>query len=262
MNLLAPFKRRNGPRVDRVRHEPKRRLLRVETSRRVTPGMLRIVFSGEDLADFASLAFDDHVKLFVPTRSGAVEGRDYTPRRCDRQTRALTIDFALHDAGPATDWAVAARPGDVLEIGGPKSSKVIAASEVRRWLLIGDETALPAIGRHIEEAEAAVQITSVAAVTSTDDQQRFTTAAEVTSLWALRPAGAADDPETLLSIIRTLTVAPDTFVWIAGEAKVARAVRDHFIAQGHPAGWLKAGGYWVMGRADAHERIHESASLG
>jgi NADPH-dependent ferric siderophore reductase len=65
----------------------------------------------------------------------------------------LHIDFAIHDAGPATDWALRARIGDALEIGGPRGSAVIPM-EFDWYLLIGDETGLPAIGRRLEELPA------------------------------------------------------------------------------------------------------------
>ena len=41
------------------------------------------------------------------------------------------------------------------------------------------------------------------------------------------------------------------FIWIAAEAGVARALRDHFQGRGHPAEWLKTAGYWVKDKADA-----------
>ena len=81
--------------------------------------------------------------------------RDFTPRRFDSKTATLVIDFALHDAGPATRWALGARAGDRLEIGGPKSSKVVP-DDFDGYLLVGDESALPAIGRRVEGASVAV----------------------------------------------------------------------------------------------------------
>lgn len=241
-----------APRIDRIRHELKRRILRVESFADVTPRMLRLTFSGEDLSDFVSLGFDDHVKILIPTAEGEPERRDYTPRRYDRQAGTLAIDFAVHEAGPATRWALAARPGDTLQIGGPRGSAV----EVRRWLLIGDETALPAIGRRIEEAEPGSHVTSIAAVTGPDERQGFKTQATLRTLWAHRPLSAADDPAALLTILKTVEIEPETFVWVAAEAAVARAIRHHLVAErGHPFGWIKAAGYWVMGQADAHEKI-------
>jgi NADPH-dependent ferric siderophore reductase len=257
MNIFNAFHSRTpGPRVEMVRHDLKHRWLRVESVAPLTPGMLRITFSGDDLGDFASLAFDDHVKIFAPSASGGIEPRDYTPRRYDRQSRTLVIDFAVHDAGPATRWALGARPGDRLQIGGPRGSKVIVADDVRRWLLIGDETALPAIGRQIEEAGQGVEVTSIVGVVDPRERQDFATRARLTTFWAYRPLPTADDPRALLAVLDAFELPPRTFVWIAAEAKVARALRNHFIEErGHPSTWIKAAGYWVKGRADAHEPI-------
>ncbi len=244
-----------APRIERVRHELKRRLLRVESVARLTPGMLRITFSGEELSDFVSLAPDDHVKIAVPTASGEFERRDYTPRRCDPQARTLVIDFVIHDAGPVTHWALDARPGDTLQIGGPRGSAVVS-SEIRRWLLIGDETALPAIGRRIEEAGTGAWITSVAAVTGPQEHQSFDTRADLTTLWAHRPLSAGNDPGTLLSAIAMIDVRPETFVWIAAEATVARAIRAYLVGERDlPLSWIKASGYWLKGKANADEKL-------
>ena len=117
-----------APAIERVRHELRRRSLIVESVADITPGMRRIVLKGDDLADFTSLAPDDHIKIIVPGVHGTEERRDYTPRSYDNAARSLTIDFALHEAGPATQWAIEAQPGTPLEIGGPRGSAVVACS--------------------------------------------------------------------------------------------------------------------------------------
>jgi len=245
-----------GPQIDRVRHELKFRLLQVVSVDRLTPGMLRINFCGEDLSDFVSLAPDDHVKIFMPTSSGEYVGRSYTPRGYDSRARTLAIDFALHDAGPATHWALNARPGDTLRIRGPKGSSVIA-SDIRRWLLIGDETALPAIGRRIEEATSGTHITSIVSVVGANEHQAFETAADLTIFWAHRPLLSGSEAGALLAIIKTIDLEAETFVWIAAEAAVARAIRTHFIRERNlNPRLLKAAGYWIAGKADAHEKFN------
>jgi NADPH-dependent ferric siderophore reductase len=254
---LFPFSdsREKGPQVERVLHEVKVRTLRVERTERLTPGMIRITLSGEDLADFVSLAPDDHIKIFVPTPTGDVVRREYTPRRYDAGAKTLLVDFAVHDAGPATRWALNAKWGDTIQVRGPKSSAVIDGS-VHRWILVGDETALPAIGRRIEEAAPGSQITSIVSVEGPQEHQTFETDAGNSMWWAYRPLSAGNDPGALLEIVRTIDIKPDTYVWIAAEARVARAVRDYFIeTRYHAQKWLKASGYWVAGRADAHEKL-------
>ena len=68
-----------APVIERIRHDTRRRTLMVESVVDITPGMRRIELTGGDLADFTSLAPDDHIKIFVPATDGGEERRDYTP---------------------------------------------------------------------------------------------------------------------------------------------------------------------------------------
>jgi NADPH-dependent ferric siderophore reductase len=244
--------------ITRHRHELRRRRLTVRDTSRITPNMIRILFEGEDLADFVSLAPDDHVKLFIPAATGEPERRDYTPRRFDPAAGTLAIDFAVHNAGPATRWAIDAQLGDTLEIGGPRGSMVVTPI-FDWWLLVGDETALPAIGRRIEELQDGAQVISLVAVPDAKDEQKFETVALLEALWTHRPLDRADDPAPLLAALQAINLPEgDGFVWIAAEARVARAVRDYVVnAKGHPLRWMKAAGYWRRGVADAHEKLED-----
>ena len=100
-----------APVIEQVRHELRMRRLRVKDRQQLTPNMIRIVLEGDDLKGFTSQSPDDHVKVFLPQVSGEPAKRDYTPRRFDAQNNELTLDFAVHDAGPATAWAMLAQPG-------------------------------------------------------------------------------------------------------------------------------------------------------
>ncbi|CDM59053.1 MULTISPECIES: siderophore-interacting protein [Rhizobium] len=243
-----------APQIERVRHDLRRRALTVAEVTDITPGMRRIVLTGDDLADFVSLAPDDHLKIFVPAAKGEAR-RDYTPRRYNNDARTLTIDFALHEAGPVTQWAIDASRGDTLAIGGPRGSAVVSAS-VTRWLLIGDETALPAMGRRIEECDTGTVITAITAVAGPAERQIFETKADLHLHWADRPLSDATDAGPLLTILRNMDIEPGTFVWVAAEASVTRAVRDYLVAErGYPLHWIKASGYWVKGKADTTEKF-------
>jgi len=245
-----------APHIERVRHELKRRSLTVSAVEYVTPQMLRITLVGDDLADFISAAPDDHVKIFLPAAEGEPERRDYTPRRYNNDTKTLVLDFAVHEAGPATQWALDARPGTTLALGGPRGSAVI--SGIRRWILIGDETALPAIGRRIEEADAGTSIVSIAAVAGSEEEQVFETRAELETIWVHRPLSQATDESGLIAALDKIALEPETFIWVAAEASVARAVRAYLVEKrGYPLSWIKAAGYWAKGKADAHERIED-----
>ena len=160
MSMTAPVATHEAdPRAPRrVRHEPRRRMLTVKNVEKIAAHMIRVTLTG-DLEDFTSLGFDDHVKTFFPDGTINAEGapntigRDFTPRRYDSVSNTLEIDFAIHDAGPATRWAAEAKPGQTLAVGGPRGSFVIPTAY--DWhLLIADETGLPAISRRLAELPA------------------------------------------------------------------------------------------------------------
>src|SRR5262249_44328071 len=157
--------------------------------------MIRVTLSG-DLAGFTSLGFDDHIKLFFPDPSAPAGGepqtlaRDYTPRRYDAANNILEIDFAIHDAGPATRWAEQARAGDQLTIGGPRGSFILPPTSDGH-LFIGDETATPAIGRRLAELPAGARALVLAEVDGAADELAFDSKAEFTVTWAHRNGTAA-----------------------------------------------------------------------
>ena len=171
------------------------------------------------------------------------------PRAFDRTAGTLVVDFALHDAGPATDWARGAQPGDTLQIGGPRGSMLVP--DTFDWyLLVGDTTALPAIGRRVEELRPGVPVTTVVLVDSTEEAQSFQTAARWTGEWVVGH-GPDDVALACAAIDRAFPQGGDGFVWIAGEAAWMAAVRYHVLTRHqHPKQWMKASGYWTVGVAE------------
>ena len=245
--MNAPFPTRHA--ISRVRRETRLRRLEVCSVERLTPNMQRIVLASDDLHDFESLSPDDHVKLFLPG-DGGPQRRDYTPRAFDAAKRRLTLDFALHEAGPATAWALAAQPGEVLEVGGPRGSNVVA-DDFDWYLLVGDETALPAIGRRLEELRPGVPVSTFVVLDQPEDRQAIATRTVWTSNWVVRDGSGRDDGALLRAALDGYVTPPgDGYVWIAAEAQAAKQLRRYMLEdRGHPAAWLKASGYWVRGEA-------------
>jgi NADPH-dependent ferric siderophore reductase len=248
--------------MNRVRHGTRRRTLTVDTVEQLTPSLRRIHFVSRDLRDFVSEAPDDHIKLFLPLSCDSeVHGpsfcmRDYTPRKFDTERGMLTIDFALHETGPATSWARMAQPGDTVEIGGPRGSNVVS-DDFDWYLLIGDETALPAVGRRVEELRPGVPVTTLVMVNDSAEKQHFSSRAALTSEWLYRAGQSVDDAKLFELALSALTLPKgDGYVWIAAETTVARIVRqyvsDHL---GHPKEWIKASGYWTQGLVATHEKL-------
>lgn len=244
-------------RVRRIRHELVGREVIVAEVESVSPRMLRLHFESPELEGFHSPAADDHIAIFPLSPEGEEVKRHYTPRAFDPARRRLTVDFALHEAGPATHWAERARVGDALSIGGPRSS--LDVSEGFDWyLLIGDETALPAIGRRVETLRAGVPVWTVVLLFDEREEQRFVTEADWSPSWVLRGEPSLADAAHARAAVEQLRLPEGNgFVWIAGEASLARELRAWFFERGHPRKWIHASSYWKLGVADVHEVFEE-----
>lgn len=270
--------------VQRVRHPLKMRLLKVLRTRQVSPQLLRVTLGGDDLADFVSGSFDDHVKVFFP-EGGAdkpvlpqvgpdgikfpedqprPQARDYTPRRYDNAARELDIEFVLHGDGPASTWAAQAQPGQYLGVGGPRGSFVIPR-EFDWHLLIGDDTALPAIGRRIEELGPDARVIVVAEVADESARIPLATGPHAEVHWIHRDDHRAEDGEPasegsqLVPTLRWLSLpAGEGYVWAAGEGAAMREVRQYLVDErGIHKTRIRASAYWKRGNAAVHETIDD-----
>lgn len=242
--------------IHRVTHEIKRRRLQVLRVVDLTPRMRRITLGGPELAGFISLGSDDHIKLLFPQNAAEqaaldsptftlkADGpqpamRDYTPRRFDLSTGELDIDFVLHGDGPASTWAEQVQVGQPLYVAGPRGSMIVP-DIFDSYLLIGDETALPAIGRRLEELPAGRKALAVVEIADAAEQQTLESAADVEIIWVLR---GQDD---LLEVVRNLTLPGGTlYSFVATETKLSRQVR-RVLLDTHKVNeeYLKAVGYW------------------
>lgn len=165
--------------------------VRVERVERLSPAFVRVTFGGPELADLSTAdGFDTRVKLVFPGPTGRLPEhsavpeqwqaawvampdderspmRTYTIReiRTEGERVQLVTDFVVHDPrggdpttlGPACRWALSARPGDAVHLVGPhRLSPIYGGTEfepgdLRDLLVIGDETAVPAIARILQD---------------------------------------------------------------------------------------------------------------
>lgn len=246
----------NTQAIHRVTHEIKRRRLEVLRVVDITPRMRRITLGGPELAGFISLGSDDHIKLLFPQNAAeqaALDSpdfnlrgdgpqpamRDYTPRRYDLDIGELDIDFVLHGDGPASTWAEQARVGQQLHIGGPRGSMIVP-DIFDSYLLIGDETAIPAIARRLDELPAGRKVLAVIEIANAAEQQPLASAAEVEVIWVVR---GQDD---LLETVQNLTLPGGSlYSFVATETKLSRQLR-RVLLDTHQVNeaFLKAVGYW------------------
>ncbi len=238
----------------------------VRSSTRLTPNMIRICFGGGDLARFATTGVGDERLVVVFPPPGAVEPpaperqddgtydyadeatrpemRSYTVRAWDEQTHEMTIDFVAHEGGIAAQWALDAAPGHVVyltEAGGWYEPP----ADTRWQLLIADMTALPALGRIVENLPAGMPAYVIAEVIEPADQQTLTSPAQVSYRW-LHGTGHGRSASGLLAAVQDFDwPAGPGYVWFAGEAAESRAVRKHLRhTQGWSADRYEILGYW------------------
>jgi NADPH-dependent ferric siderophore reductase len=235
-------------RIERIRHELQLRDLEVSHVQQLSPHFLAITLHGESLASFRSDSFDDHVKVFFGNASGEPARRDYTPRRFDLDRLELTLEFALHGSGAASDWARQAAVGQRLAVAGPRGSMVIP-NDYDWHLLIGDTTALPAVHRRLEELPPEARVIAVLQVNDPTDRRPIARRERTTLHWVDSVAG-------LQATVAGLALPEgEGFAWAAGEASAMAAVRALLVAKGQPKEALKVAAYWKAGAQAFHETL-------
>lgn len=253
-----------------------RRDVQVARVEDITPRYRRIVVTGDDLIGFPFERFSpgDHVKAFFPDPAtgrllayrdtgdgweldgdGVPIHRDYTVRAWDPDSNSLTLDFVLHAHGVAGVWARRAQVGDRLVVNGPSANQLLPVNYAH-YLAIGDETALPAIARIIEEAPAGSRVTAVIEVADAAEEQRLSGAADVVLQWIHRDSGLVADGHVsvLETAVRALQLPPDLsslFVFAAGETGAMKPIRRYLRHElGIPKKQVEVDGYWKRGVVD------------
>ena len=247
--------------IHRVMHEIKHRQLTVLRVVDLTPRMRRITLGGADLQGFISLGSDDHVKLLfannaeeqaamdavdLPKEGVKPTMREYTPRRIDLVNNELDLDFVLHGDGPASTWAAQAAPGHRLHIGGPRGSMVVP-DIFDSYLLVGDETAIPAIGRRLEELPAGRKVLALIEIEDAQEQQPLSSLADVEVIWIER------HQRNVLDVLREVVLpAGRLYAWVALEKSLTRQAKALLLEEkGVNEEHLKAAAYWRLdGSAD------------
>lgn len=248
------------------RPPPPFRRVAVRRTSALSPRLRRVVLGGPELDGMeppepaASVRLllppDDGEAIVMPTWTGnqfeLPDGRrapirTFTPRHFDPEALELTIDVVLHERGAASDWARDAAPGDEVAVSGPGRGHLVDEAAAGH-LLVGDETAIPALGQLLEALpdDVAVEVhVEVADGTARVDLPAHP-GAEVTwhELGAGRPPGDA-----MAAAVEAIDSIPDA-VWIAGEAAAVQRLRKHlFEGRGMDRSSVTARGYWKHGRS-------------
>lgn len=291
----------------------------VRSVERLSPSFARIELAGDDLADFGNdgPTLDQRIKLLFPATPGVLPEltaedwytewlalpederprmRTYTIRSIEGEgiEKRLYVDFVLHPGahGPGSDWAGAAEPGDEILVAGPKLGEPYGGIEwlpgdATRLLLVGDETAVPAIVSILESLPADATGSAFLEVPVADDVQEVSAPEGLQVSWLPRegaPVGGPSlaavggllgfeaTPEDVTSVEvedPDLWETPDysssgeevagpangagngedgRYAWIAGESRMVTALRRHLVNELEmPRKQVAFMGYWREG---------------
>jgi NADPH-dependent ferric siderophore reductase len=292
------------------------RFFPVEVARivRLSPNFLRVTFTGDDLDRFADNGWDQRIKLIPPLDDSGHDHlptgpdwytqwralpddrrnpiRTYTIRNVRAADREVDVDMVLHGVnGPASRWAVAAGPGSKMLIMGPNADfsgpsggiDFHPPATTRRILLVGDETAVPAIASILSRLPADAAGHALLEVPESADRLELAAPAGFTVTWLPRDGAShgvelipavrevaqqllgdcktpvtADledvdvDEDILWEVPEESAGAPDGFyAWLAGEAAVIKTLRRHLVSEcGVDRRAVAFMGYWRLGRPE------------
>lgn len=293
----------------------------VRAVERVSPNFVRVTFGGEELAEFGTPGevFDARIKLIFPPASGILPPLDrdthdwwgsylavpeaergsmrtYSIRELRMTTEGteVDVDFVLHLepglTGPASRWASTAAVGQELFLIGPRRGSTghggteYAPGQAPSVMLVGDETAAPAIARILEDAARDLRGTAFIEVPSAADILTIDAPAGVDVHWLSRAGDEAHGAQLIPAVLTHLGDAhthievrdlegeemlwetpeysalgediaandapADRYFWIAGESGVVTTLRRHLVKDlGIARSQVAFMGYWRRGVA-------------
>lgn len=235
-----------------------------------TPRYVRITLQGDGVKNLNSQSPDDDFRILIPLDLDAIPGnltiqyepefkynypddappyeiKAYTFRRYDADAGEIDLEVALHDKGHGDFWGKNAAPGQEVLVAGGWGSYVYDGP-MDHIVLVGDETALPAIGHWIERLEAPTSATVIAEVRDESEHLEFfpVDGVDVTVHWAYRRDGRPGANGVLEATVKEhVENRPNTLYWGAGENSTLREIRRHLVnTLGVDRRAIQFGGYW------------------
>jgi NADPH-dependent ferric siderophore reductase len=231
-----------------------------------SPRLLRITLTGDGLRSLvvdqpaASIRLlvpaPDDDGLEMPTWDGneflLADGsrpllRTFTPLRVDNERGRMDVEIVRHDGGAISGWAETAAPGDRAAVSGPGRGFDLPDG-VTRLILLGDETALPAVGQLMEWVPAGVDVEAHVEVITGDAVVEMVGDHHDAVTWHV---SVSDPPgSALVEVARSFADLPEsTHLWAAGEASAMQAIRSHLFTElGLARSRATVRGYWKPAR--------------
>ncbi|OOC53548.1 MULTISPECIES: siderophore-interacting protein [Nocardiopsis] len=258
--------------------QPGRRAMirtRVVRTERLSEHFVTVTLGGPELAGFDFLGRDQFVRLFLPREgqdrlsmpadadkrwveqlyamppSRRPHVRSYSVRRLDADALEMDIEFVDHgDAGPASAWASRAVPGD--EAGMLADGVYHLPSEDADWqLLVGDESAVPALVSILEQAPEDMRALVYLEVPSAGDVRPLPDRPGVEVHWLPRTDPHAVPGRLALDTVRAAELPGGRpYCFVAGENALPTELRRTLVREhGVPKEDVSFIGYWRHGRS-------------
>jgi NADPH-dependent ferric siderophore reductase len=251
----------------------------VERTERLSPHMVRVHLGGPAFEAFVAAAdperlatTDKYVKLLLAKPSLGLTPpydleslreslpkhdrparRTYTVRAVDHEARTIAVDFVVHgDDGLAGPWAASAQPGDLLALSGPGGGYRPSEDPDVTHVLLGDDSALPAISAALEAMPDTATGIALVEVAGPADEQDLAHPAGVDLRWLHRDATGAEPGTLLLEAARSLERASRPVqVFAHGERTAIKAIRRLLQDDwGLEKSEMSLSAYWALGRAE------------
>ena len=215
-------------------------------ARDLTPRMRRITVRAPTVAAAAITPAQD-VELFLLVEDGRRVKRRYTIRHARPEVAELDLDVLLHGSGPGSAWGANARPGDEIQFQGPRGKLRLTSAG---WhLLVGDESAVPAIASICEALPRAEPAIAVVEVRDADDEIDIGPGARVH--WVHRGTTEPGHPNLLTHALASVDLPPGPgHGYLMGETRAMVALRPLLEARGIEPDAVFVKGYWNLGRPD------------
>jgi NADPH-dependent ferric siderophore reductase len=260
-------------------HRPQQRrtlTLTVRDRVRISPHFVSVTLGGEDVQHLEQSGHGQWGRLFFPGPGQgriAIPGsanwrlqlvssarrpriRSYTIRRFRPELSAFDLEIALHEtsadgrAGPGSTWAATAETGS--QVGFLDEGHSYSPGAEARWqLLVGDESALPAVLDILERTAEILPAEVFLEVPSSDDIRAGVAPAGTTIHWLPRNDPSAKPGALALETV-TQARLPDGpfYTWTAGESALPTGLRRHLVTDRRVAkSDITFSGYWRHGRA-------------
>jgi len=244
----------------------------------VTPRMRRVVFRASRLSTLLNWSHH-HVRLLFPpegrvphwprqSTSGrlnwpggddVLSSRVYTIRWVDERTSTFAVDFVMHHetaSGPGVAFAHRARPGATVGLVGPGGGGTPTG---KKLLLLGDETALPAIARIVESVAGQATIQAVVEVNDITETAYLSPAPSLQVDWLPRNGRPAGDPTMFLAALENhVKDKPQHLtVWAGCEHGVAAELRARLSARLLDNIKTSITAYWKRSTTNVVESVHQ-----